>query len=96
MPLPLMTIGPLINQLAKLLTVVGPIIQSITDSGGQKKDVKEAVELQAKVIKSLEEQLTIVKTVLSKIEKSLQIWAWATVSVGILSIISVTVAILKK
>jgi hypothetical protein len=96
MPLPLMNIGPLINQLAKLLTVVAPIIRSITDSRGQKKDIKEAVELQARVLKSLEEQLTIVKTVLSNIEKSLQLWAWATVSVGILSIISVTVAILKK
>jgi hypothetical protein len=45
MPLPLMKIGPLINQLTKLIAVVGPLIQSVTKTINERKNIKETVEL---------------------------------------------------
>jgi hypothetical protein len=95
MPLPLMKIGPLINQLTKLIAVVGPIVQGITKTIREGRNIKETVELQANAIKELEEQMRVVTAVLTNIQKSLQIWVFVTVGTGIVAVISLVLAVRK-
>ena len=96
MPLPLMKIGPLIQQLIKLIKAAEPIIGYITTKIKDGSNLKEAVELQAGALKSLEEQLKVVQSVLTNIQKSLQIWALATTGLGIVSVLALIVAMAKR
>jgi len=95
MPLPLMKTRPLIEQLIKLIQIAAPVIGNITTNIRDGSSLEDSVELQAKALKSFEEQLKIVESVLTNIQKSLQFWALATSGFGILAIVALIVAIVK-
>jgi hypothetical protein len=62
---------------------------------GDRRDLRQAVELQASALKTLDDEMKIVKAILENIQKSLRILTVAIAAVGVISALAIVIALTK-
>jgi hypothetical protein len=87
--------APLIGRLAILMGITEPVIDKVIQVIRDRHDLREAVELQASALKTLEDEMKIVKTILESIQKSLRILTVAIAAVGLISALAIVIALIK-
>jgi hypothetical protein len=105
MPLPILQIAKLLARLAVLAPVAGKTVDTIrtlletahgdANTTKQIDALKEAAELQISVSEEMADQLRVIRSVLENVQKSLKIWAFATVGTAIAALAALIVALLK-
>ena len=105
MPLPILQIAKLLTRLAVLAPVASKTVDTIrtlletthSDANTTKQidALKEAAELQSSVNEEIADQLRVVRSVLENVQKSLKIWAFATVGTAIAALAALIIALLK-
>jgi hypothetical protein len=91
----LLKTAPLIGRLANLIGIAEPVIDKVVKVIRDRPDLREAVELQASALKTLEDEMKIVKAILESIQKSLRILTVAIAAVGVLSALAIVIALTK-
>jgi hypothetical protein len=87
--------APLIGRLANLIGIAEPVIDKVIKVIGDRRDLRQAVELQASALKTLDDEMKIVKAILENIQKSLKILAVAIAAVGFISVLAIAIALTK-
>jgi hypothetical protein len=87
--------APLIGRLANLIGIAEPVIDKVIKVIGDRRDLRQAVELQASALKTLDDEMKIVKAILENIQKSLRILAVAIAAVGVISVLAIAIALTK-
>jgi hypothetical protein len=87
--------APLIGRLANLIGIAEPVIDKVIKVIGDRRDLRQAVELQASALKTLDDEMKIVKAILENIQKSLRILAVAIAAVGVISVLAIAIALAK-
>jgi len=87
--------APLIGRLANLIGIAEPVIDKVIKVIGDRRDLRQAVELQAAALKTLDDEMKIVKTILENIQKSLRILTVAIAAVGVISAVAIAIALTK-
>jgi hypothetical protein len=87
--------APLIGRLANLIGIAEPVIDKVIKVIGDRRDLRQAVELQASALKTLDDEMKIVKAILENIQKSLRILTVAIAAVGVISVLAIAIALAK-
>jgi hypothetical protein len=87
--------APLIGRLANLIGIAEPVIDKVIKVIGDRRDLRQAVELQASALKTLDDEMKIVKAILENIQKSLRILTVAIAAVGVISALAIAIALTK-
>jgi hypothetical protein len=87
--------APLIGRLANLIGIAEPVIDKVIKVIGDRRDLRQAVELQASALKTLDDEMKIVKAILENIQKSLRNLTVAIAAVGVISALAIVIALTK-
>lgn len=92
----LATIGPVVNEGAdRIRKLVETVRKGDGNTAKQLEALRQAVELQSAVNKKVDDQLQIIESVLTNVQKSLKILTFTSVIIGILAIAALATAVLK-
>ena len=92
----LATIGPVVNEGAdRIRKLVETVRKGDGNTAKQLEALRQAVELQSAVNRKVDDQLQIIESVLTNVQKSLKILTFTSVIIGILAIAALATAVLK-
>ena len=105
MALPLATIARLIGQLTVLVPAADGLLRSLRgtiskipdnpSAAEHLDDMERALRLQVEVTENLSSQLHMIQSVLSRMQKSLKLLAYAMAGVAVLAILAMAIALWK-
>jgi ABC-type branched-subunit amino acid transport system ATPase component len=92
----LTTIGPVVNEGAdRIRKLVETVRKGDGNTAKQLEALRQAVELQSAVNKKVDDQLQIIESVLTNVQKSLKILTFTSAIISILAVAALATAVLK-
>jgi len=92
----LTTIGPVVNEGAdRIRKLVETVRKGDGNTAKQLEALRQAVEVQSAVNKKVDDQLQIIESVLTNVQKSLKILTFTSAIIGILAVAALATAVLK-